>query len=335
MPRRCNVGNCKSNYNNAPYTKIVSFPPKGTDEYFRWVDALPNGRQSILELKSINVCVRHFPEDVEWITIPGGKRPAVPPSIFPGVPSSCVKQVSSAKRITQAATSESRERRQKEQLELNDKIGDFETYCNEVKKRYKQYCVIQHDTDVYLSLTDNVGRQVIQFLHFRHVESHFGFLYLARVEKLGIEVPKSKFKLQKNSLLSKWSHLQFIFSVLKDFEAESSDCQKIALNALESMDEYHDSPHFQFIRTQLQLLLCKPKGRQYEKHLVVIAAELHNVSPAAYKMLRKSGALALPSIKLIKKMLSNTLQDTNLVKLFQRLKKFSKDWLTFFLTRLN
>ena len=106
--------------------------------------------------------------------------------------------------------------------------------------------------------------------------------------------------------------MKSIFSAVENAAAESSDYQKIALNALESMNEFHESPHFQFIRAQLELLLRKPKGRQYDKNLMVLAAELHNASPAAYKMLRKSGAVALPSIKLIKKLLSNTFQETNL-----------------------
>ena len=70
----------------------MSFPPKGTSEYYRWIEALPNERQSLLDLAQIHVCVKHFPADVEWITIPGGKRPAAPPSVFAGVDKSCLKQ---------------------------------------------------------------------------------------------------------------------------------------------------------------------------------------------------------------------------------------------------
>ena len=145
-------------------------------------------------------------------------------------------------------------------------------------------------------------------------------MHFIRAEKLGIEVPKSKFRLQKNSLLSRWSQLEHIFSTVENFEPDSTDYHAIALNALDSMNDYHDSQHFQFIQSQLKLLLSKPQGRQYDRNLVVIAAELHNISPAAYKMLRKSKVLALPSIKFINKMLSNTLQEANLVKLFLQLK---------------
>ena len=60
------------------------------------------------------------------------------------------------------------------------------------------------------------------------------------------------------------------------------------------------------------MLLTKPKGRRYDKETIVLAAELHNISPAAYKMLLKSGAMAHPSIKIIKRLLSNASQDENL-----------------------
>ena len=78
------------------------------------------------------------------------------------------------------------------------------------------------------------------------------------------------------------------------------------------MLDFHDSPHFQFIIAQLRMLLTKPKGRRYDKETIVLAAELHNISPAAYKMLLKSGAMAHPSIKIIKRLLSNASQDENL-----------------------
>ena len=146
-------------------------------------------------------------------------------------------------------------------------------------------------------------------------------MYLVCVEKNGIEISKSKFQLQKNSLLSKWSQLDEIFSVMEKTEAEPMDYHKIALDALESMPEYHNSPHFQFIRAQLQMLLCRPKGRRFEKKVfVVFAEEIHNLSPTAFKMIRKSGFLLFPCIKLIKKLLSNTLNDANLAKLIEQLK---------------
>ena len=70
MPKNCNVHGCRGNYRGEPYTKVVSFP---TDEVERnrWIEAMPNERSSLLQLKQIYACVRHF--DYEWITVKGGK----------------------------------------------------------------------------------------------------------------------------------------------------------------------------------------------------------------------------------------------------------------------
>ena len=61
-----------------------------------------------------------------------------------------------------------------------------------------------------------------------------------------------------------------------------------------------DSTHYQFLYAQLQLLLRPPKGRRFDKHLYVLAAELHTISPAANRMLRKCGPIVLPRKELLK-----------------------------------
>ena len=56
-------------------------------------------------------------------------------------------------------------------------------------------------------------------MHFKQVESPFGFLYLDTVEKNGKIIPKSYFSkagfLQKNSLLSKWSQFNNISAIMQ------------------------------------------------------------------------------------------------------------------------
>ena len=115
------------------------------------------------------------------------------------IPKSCLKQMTTTKRQTNAATAESRALRQREHDEATDKISNFESFCNELPKRHKRYNIIHRDHDVFLSRTDEIGRKFIEFIHFRQVTSHFGFLHLVTAEKNGIEIPKSRFKLQKNS----------------------------------------------------------------------------------------------------------------------------------------
>ena len=50
MLNKCSIFGCNSNYGNQAYLKLFSFP---TDEVERnhWIDAVPNERSSLLELK--------------------------------------------------------------------------------------------------------------------------------------------------------------------------------------------------------------------------------------------------------------------------------------------
>ena len=133
---------------------------------------MPNERSSLLQLKQIYACVRHF--DCEWITVKGGKRPSHSPSIFPGVSKSCLKQVSSAPRIT-TASAETRAENERLRTEVVDKIGDF-SFCNDIQKHIpKDYRIACDTSDNYISKTDANGRSVFQFLHLQFVKSSFGF----------------------------------------------------------------------------------------------------------------------------------------------------------------
>ncbi len=79
-----------------------------------------------------------------------------------------------------------------------------------------------------------------------------------------------------------------------------------------------DLPH-QFLYAQLQLLLTPPEVCHLDRNLYILAAELHNISPTAYKMLRKSGSIVLPRVELLKKLRSYNLHDENLKQLFEKL----------------
>ena len=89
MPKKCNVYGCHGNYRGEPYTKSAPFP-KDKEERSRWIDATPNDRSRLLKRREIYACLHHF--DCDWVKMRGGKRPSEPPSIFPGVAPSCLKQ---------------------------------------------------------------------------------------------------------------------------------------------------------------------------------------------------------------------------------------------------
>ena len=169
MPKRCAAFGCRDNYAGEPYTRTVSFP-RNEEERNRWIDAMPNDRETVLNLKEPHICALHF--DCEWITALGGTQLTEPPSIFPWVPKSCRKQILSPPRSS-AATSNARDKMQKEYEDNLDKIKDFEVFCTEIEKRYTQFNVYKENTDLTLSMTDTVGRKVVQFVHFKKCKFSF------------------------------------------------------------------------------------------------------------------------------------------------------------------
>ena len=132
-------------------------------------------------------------------------------------------------------------------------------------------------------MTNSIGRQVILFIHFRHVTSHFGFLNLVTAEKEGHQIPKNNFSLQKQSLLSKWSQVDEVFITTANYEICNEDYVKSALNSLDLMCDLHDSSHFQFIDTQLRLLLLTPKAHRFNKQVIILATISHHLPTKCFE----------------------------------------------------
>ena len=89
-----------------------------------------------------------------------------------------------------------------------------------------------------------------------------------------------------------------MISLTNTFEPTNEDILLRVIDTLKSTSDLHHSQHFHHIMSQLHLLLTPKSGRRYDKETLVLAAELFNTSPAAYRMLRNSGSVALPGIRL-------------------------------------
>ena len=88
MPRKCNVFDCRGNYDNTPFFLSVSASRlKYLKDPRRWIDTTPNNHESLGKLKEIHICYDHF--DCNHITLHGGgNRQTQSPSIFCGIPNS-------------------------------------------------------------------------------------------------------------------------------------------------------------------------------------------------------------------------------------------------------
>ena len=234
MPRRCSCFGCNGNYDGTPYVKVISFP-KDPEERERWILAMPNQNESLRCLKEIYICYKHF--NCEWVSVKGGKRPKEPPSIFPGIPKSTLKQVASTSRPTSFSTSASRAKKMEAADEVANKMKDFEHFYAKISTYFPGFNIVKDQKNLYLSKTDATGRHVEQFFHFQHVNSPFGFLFLNKVEKDGIEVPKSMFPLQKNSLVSKWSQIISIINQVNTHDYTSQDILQHVISQFRKMTD--------------------------------------------------------------------------------------------------
>ena len=125
-------------------------------------------------------------------------------------------------------------------------------------------------------------------------------------------VSKKIFPLHKNVLVSKWSPIEEIVLLADKYEPDKSDILKTVLELMEMLVDCHELPNYQFIIAQLKLLLIKRIGRRFDSTTLVFAIQIHNISPSAYKMIRRSGSIVLPTLKLIRMFLSKSIQDENL-----------------------
>ncbi|KAI6648187.1 hypothetical protein LOD99_11996 [Oopsacas minuta] len=101
---------------------------------------------------------------------------------------------------------------------------------------------------------------------------------------------------------------------------QSQEILEHAISQLCKMTEAHELTHFTFLLSQLCLIFKPPDGRQFGTDTMIFAVQLHNISPSAYKMIRRSGLIILPSTEKVKQMLARSLQDSNLKALFDQLK---------------
>ena len=90
IPNCCAVYNCKNGYKSQPYDGNFHYFPSDEVKRQAWIDALPNADFKWTKNKCI--CDIHWPANAVIARTKGKNVPAVPPSIFPGVPSPCARQ---------------------------------------------------------------------------------------------------------------------------------------------------------------------------------------------------------------------------------------------------
>lgn len=78
--------------------------------------------------------------------------------------------------------------------------------------------------------------------------------------------------------------LDAVFDIISKHEPGNKEYLNQATKELNKMMDMLETPNFQFIQAQLKMLLTSKNNLRYSKHLLVMAAELLCVLPAAYSM---------------------------------------------------
>ena len=90
MPLKCCVPRCKSNYTSMNTKVPVYTFPKDLNEQKKWINNIPHIDFTVTKYSA--VCRLHWPDDAAFVTDHGKLRPVKPPSLFPNIPRSCLKE---------------------------------------------------------------------------------------------------------------------------------------------------------------------------------------------------------------------------------------------------
>ena len=134
MPNKCSVVNCNGNYNIANKCRVFRLPKDQSERQSQsWINQIPPRENYTIQQDKYFICERHWPVDVPMVKIPGGLTvPACAPSIFRGVPASCLPTPKPKPREPQP------EDRQLVYLQKKDRITPFIDFSPE-KQLMKKY----------------------------------------------------------------------------------------------------------------------------------------------------------------------------------------------------
>ena len=120
---------CKTHYDpkkgyvrdNGDKISVFRFPAEKTEPENRnkWIEVCSKVRLDLKVNKETVICERHWPPNYPTYRKKGAVRPAVPPSIWPGVPESVIPEPPPPPRVTVRTSNQARNT-------LPDEFDDFE-----------------------------------------------------------------------------------------------------------------------------------------------------------------------------------------------------------------
>lgn len=299
MGRKCCVTGCNSNYSAVDKVTVYRLP-RDLAERERWIKAIP--RDNIPNTPNTVVCIKHFPEDFETVSVKGRLRPKDPPSIFPNVPKSLIPTPPPLPRSTTKSSSTVRCHQPDELDEFSKRdIVDFDTLCSSIPNR---------DLGLQFQFTSFVNNKSLSIQSVDYLHSSGIPRFVLRIspdqsfEGYHAGVKMSIVPLSKNRITSidRWSQLE------------------AALNYLNSLELSHKKSVM--LEQCSTLNAVSVKNVKYSPDVIVRAFEYLATSRSLYNRLREDfGLPSQTTLNRISSKVNNTSDLTFLKSVFCSLKE--------------
>lgn len=263
MPLKCCVYGCNTNYETGEKGRVHKFPADATERQ-RWIRNLPN--QNFTWTPSKVVCYKHWPENAQLKTVRGGSNvPIDAPSVFPGIPASCVPSANPRKRTYKSFTERSTQPDELPLFQAMDKLDVSELF-NATSPKRADTVMYKTDNEIVIKAVERTG--TVHAFSIYIALATFAFQAFCGIER--VDIPFLKDRIEKSSQLDEAIHFCSTYS------SQSSNAA--------------------FISRQLSLL----SDRKFDTSDFTCALSLRRFGMAAYNAFRD--LLVLPSTRLLRKL---------------------------------
>ena len=279
MPRKCCVPLCKTNYKTGTPGKTYRFP-KNEEERGKWQAAIPRKKSDFKITSNTVVCEKHWPADLEHYVHYGKIRPVHPPSIFPGVPASCLR--------TQAKRRKTRTSLEGGRGVVPDEIDAFAA----------------HDSLTY----DNIIEKVPNIAGLVAFEELSGNSIIVQSKEMDGGIPRFSIEIQRSLKFSAY-HMGVLTCIktlssnrIRKLSCLSSLQEAVQyLRRIDGIEDRKKNIITEQIKT-LGLIMMGCIGKVYPTQMIVRCFEYFAVSRALYK--RLCNDFQLPSVRTLTRLTS-------------------------------
>ena len=274
MVKKCCMVNCDTNYaskksDGGRKISVFRFPSDKTEpeERKKWIDVCSKVRANLRVTDETVICELHWPENYPTYRKKGHERPAVPPSIFTGIPSSIIPNPPPPPRETQRSSNQLRNT-------LPDEFDEFERLDRLSFPDLEEQLIKNNDRQFSTPTTTffNNGHVYIQSMTYFQGIPTFMLLISETLKfeafHIGVKVNVPSLSRNRVSCIDRWSLLE---------------------QALDSLASRETTSKLEVLKQQVDSMSCKSVGESlYNPDIMTRAFEYFTTSRSLYNRLRDS-----------------------------------------------